>query len=48
MLSASSWALAMASGMPFSVGVSTISAPSAPMTTVFGPTNFSGTTRITR
>jgi hypothetical protein len=40
--------LAIASWMPPSVGVSTISAPSAFMTAVFAPTNFSGTTTITR
>ena len=34
--------------MPLSVGVRTISAPSTFMTAVLGPTNFSGTTTITR
>ena len=48
MPAASSRALAIAPWMPRSVGVSTTSAPSTPITTVLGPTNFSGTTSTTR
>ena len=48
MAAAISFAFAMAPWIPPSVGVRITSAPSTLMTAVLGPTNFSGTTTITR